>query len=90
MEPTKRSKNNTQLIWGAALILMGIGIFFRLPQVMPKLDAMGLSAFTIGFFRICLYLIGFILVGGGVRKWIQHFNPEEKSSGVKPSDNGDD
>jgi uncharacterized membrane protein HdeD (DUF308 family) len=90
MEPRKRSHNTTQLIWGAVLVLMGVAVFFRLPQVVPKLAEMGQSEFTIGFFRICLYIIGFILIGGGIRKWIQHFQPAEKSSGVSSSDNEDD
>ena len=90
MAPIKRPNNNIQLAWGAALILMGVAVFFRLPQVVPKLTEMGLPAFTIGFFRICLYIIGFVLVGGGVRKWILHFNQKETSSGVPRSDNGDE
>jgi hypothetical protein len=90
MEPTNRSKNNIQLIWGAALILVGISVFFRVPMVVPKLTAMGLSGATIGFFSVCLYIIGFVLVGGGVRKWIQHFRPEEKSSDANPSQNDDE
>jgi hypothetical protein len=90
VEPTKRSRNNIQLIWGAALILVGISVFFKVPLVVPKLEAMGLSGATIGFFSACLYIIGFILVGGGVRKWFLHFRPEEKSSEADPSENDDD
>jgi hypothetical protein len=89
MEPTKRSTNNIQLIWGAALILVGVSVFFKVPLVVPKLKAMALSEGTIGFFSVCLYIIGFILVGGGVRKWIQHFKPEDESSGANPSENDD-
>ena len=84
-----RRNNNYQLIWGAALILMGIAVFFRLPQVVPKLAAMGQSEVTIGFIRICFYIIGFILVGGGIRKVLLHFKAEEEASGDNPSDNED-
>ena len=90
MEPTKRSKNNIQLIWGAALILVGVSVFFKVPLVVPKLKTMGLSEGTIGFFSVCLYIIGFILVGGGVRKWFLHFKPEETFSEANPSENDDD
>jgi hypothetical protein len=90
MEPTKSSKSNIQLIWGAALILVGISVFFKVPLVVPKLKTMGLSHATIGFFSVCLYIIGFVLVGGGVRKWIQHFKPEEDASDANPSENDDD
>ncbi|MEJ2155765.1 MAG: hypothetical protein P8X96_10540 [Desulfobacteraceae bacterium] len=90
MAPRQHSKNNIQLFWGAALVLMGVAVFFRLQQVMPKLAEMGLSDFAIGFFRVCLYIIGFVLVGGGVRKWIQHFNPDKESSGNTRSDSSED
>lgn len=89
MEPTKRNSSNIQLIWGAALTLMGVAVFFRVPQVVSKLEDMGQSGFTITFFRICMYIIGIILVGGGVRKLIQHFKPEENTTGDSPSGHED-
>jgi len=90
MKPEKQSKISIQLIWGGALILMGVAVFFRVPQVMPKLAEMGQSATTIGFIRVCFYLMGFILVGGGLKKVINHYksvdheteqNPNDKNSG---------
>ena len=89
MEPTKRKNTNIQLIWGAALTLMGVAVFFKVPQVVPKLEAMGQSAFTITFFRICIYIMGLILIGGGIRKLIQHFKPEEDPSGDRPTGKDD-
>ncbi len=68
---------------------MGVAVFFKVPQVVPKLEEMGKSEFTITFFRICMYIMGIILVGGGVRKLIQHFKPEENASGDSPSGNED-
>jgi hypothetical protein len=82
----KQSKRNFQLIWAGALILMGVAVFFRIPQVMPKLAEMGQSATTIGFIRICFYILGFILVGGGLKKIVDHFKPEETKSGGDPND----
>lgn len=68
---------------------MGVAVFFKVPQVVPKLQEMGQSDFTITFFRICMYIMGVILVGGGVRKLIQHFKPDEDASGDSPSRNED-
>jgi hypothetical protein len=85
----KQSKRNVQLIWGGALILMGVAVFFRIPQVMPKLAEMGQSATTIGFIRICFYLLGFILVGGGVKKIMGQFKPDENKSDGNPNDDYD-
>ncbi len=67
---------------------MGVAVFFKVPQVVPKLEAMGQSGFAITFFRICIYTMGVILIGGGVRKLIQHFKPEEGTSAGSPP--GDD
>ena len=85
----KRNNNNFQLLWGVALVFMGVAVFFKVPQVVPRLETMGQSDFTIGFFRICIYIMGFILIGGGVRKLIQHFKPAENSTGDAPSSRND-
>ncbi len=69
-----------KLVWGAALILVGVAVFFRIPQVIPQLVQMGLSTTTVWFIRICFYLMGFILVGGGIKKFIQYINPEDPVS----------
>lgn len=75
------------MIWGCALILIGVAVFFRIPQVMPKLAEMGQSATTVGFIRICFYLMGIVLVGGGLKKIMNHLKPDENNSGTNP--NGD-
>lgn len=77
------------MIWGGALIFMGVAVFFRIPQVMPKLAEMGQSTTTIGFIRICFYLMGIILVGGGLKKIMGHLKPDENKSGKTPNDDHD-
>ncbi len=87
MREPGQSKGKTQLIWAGALILMGIAVFFRIPQVMPKLAEMGHSAATIGFIRVCFYIIGFLLIGGCVKKVIQHFKSNESDTTGDPNNN---
>ena len=72
MKANHSGKNSTRLIWGLALVIVGIAVFFRIPQVMPRLAEMGQSAATIGFIRVCFYLMGVILIGGGVKNMV-HF-----------------
>ena len=86
MNKTQPTKSNLQLIWGAALVVVGIAVFFRIPQVMPQLAQMGQSATTIGFIRICFYLMGILLVGGGTKKIIQHFRQQESRPEAAPAD----
>lgn len=63
-----REDARLQLIWGAALLLMGIGVFFRIPQVMPRVREIAQLAAVSGFVQFCFYFMGALLVGGGARK----------------------
>ena len=70
-------KNRFQLIWAAALILMGVGIFFRVPVVVEKMAGAFDTKAGLYFFRFSFYLIAVILIGGGIKK-IQKFWPLDK------------
>ena len=77
----KRPRKNTkiQLVWGAALTLAGIGVFFRIPQVMPQLETIEQFTDVMWFVRFCFYLMGAILIGGGLKKLYHHFQSAEKA-----------
>jgi hypothetical protein len=32
-----KQKSTLQLIWGILLLIAGVGVFFRIPQVMPEI-----------------------------------------------------
>ncbi len=63
-------KNTLQLIWGTLLVLAGIGVFFRIPQLMPKIKKIEQfsSYMFIYFIYFCFYLVGILLIVGGGRK----------------------
>lgn len=63
-----KDKITLQFIWGVALFLAGIGMFFRIPQLMPQIKAIPQFADVIGFIYFCLYLLGILLAGGGIKK----------------------
>ena len=63
-----KNKIYMQLVWGALLILAGVGVFFRIPQVMPQIKTIETFAAIIGFIYFCFYLIGVLLIAGGARK----------------------
>ncbi len=64
----------------------GAAVFFRIPQVMPQLAQMGQSAAAMGYIRICFYIMGILLVGGGARKIIQYFRQGESRPSAVPTD----
>lgn len=74
MNERQQTKRKMQLLWGVALTLVAIGVFVRIPQVLPKLAQMGQSATTVGFIKICFYIMGIILLGGGIKKIINYFH----------------
>lgn len=63
-----KSKIYIQLVWGALLLLAGVGVFFRIPQVMPQIKTIETFAAVIGFIYFCFYLLGVLLIAGGARK----------------------
>jgi hypothetical protein len=68
-----RSKTVTQIIWGVALVLAGAGVFFRIPQVMPKIEKIEWFSSSLFFVRFCFYLLGVLLIAGGSKKIYHHY-----------------
>ena len=72
-----------QVVWGVALVLAGIGVFFRIPQVMPRIKQIEQFSSIIGFIYFCFYLLGILLIVGGSKKIYDHYqktvdsDPEE-------------
>ena len=64
----EKNKTHFQLIWGILLLLAGVGVFFRIPQVMPQIKTIETFASIIGFIYFCFYLLGFLLILGGSKK----------------------
>jgi len=83
MDKTKRS--SVQLIWGIALVLAGVGMLFRIPQVMPQIQTIAHFAPVSPFIRFCFYFMALILIGGGLKKIRGHLMP---GSGDRHSHNG--
>jgi len=63
-------KNPRQFIWGILLVLAGAGVCYRIPQVIEKIEQISSVSW---FARICLYLMGIILIGSGSQKIFAHF-----------------
>ena len=77
----KKKPDVVQLVWGAALVLAGLGVFVRIPQVMPKIAS--IEHFSSGMFlvRLCFYLLGLMLIAGGGKKIYDHLWGGKSSNG---------
>ena len=73
------SKNTLQLIWGILLLLVGVGVFFRIPQVMPEIKKIAHFGPYIYFIYFCFYLLGVLLIAGGGKK-VYHYIQQSKQS----------
>ena len=74
------------MIWGIALVLAGIGVFYRIPQVMPKIERIEQFSSAMFYVRFCFYLWGVLLVCGGAKKIYDNY---PKSDGRNSGDNID-
>lgn len=72
-QPNRAPQSNLQFVYGIALVLAGMGVFYRIPQVMPKIESIQQFASTAWFIRFCFYVMGIILIGGGIKKILGHF-----------------
>ena len=72
-------KNTVQLIWGILLLFAGVGVFFRIPQVMPEIKKIEHFAPYMIFIYFCFYLLGILLIVGGGKK-VYHYIQQSKQS----------
>jgi hypothetical protein len=68
-----KNKATFQIIWGALLALMGIALIFRVPYVMERIVQIEYYASIKWLIRIILYIVAFMLIGGGTRKIYENY-----------------
>ena len=68
-----KKRSTVQFVWGIALTLAGIGMFYRIPQVMPKIEVMDQFSSLTVYIRFCFYFIGIVLICGGLKKVYDHY-----------------
>ena len=61
-------KKKLAFYYGILLIAVGLGVFYRIPQVMPKVAEIELFSQKLGLVKFCFYTLGTLLVlAGGIR-----------------------
>ena len=66
-----KNKESIQLLWGAALILMGIALFFAIPGKMSQIEKIGQFSNALPFIKFSFYFIAVFLILGGGKKILQ-------------------
>lgn len=78
MKKNDQPKNHMQLVWAVILMSTGVAVILEIPRKMSQLEQLWQSPAKIWAFKICFYLIAVMLVGGGIRKTIQYFQPNSQ------------
>ena len=75
-----KQKSTFQLIWGILLLIAGVGVFFRIPQLMPKIKEIEHFSPYIVFIYFCFYLLGILLIAGGGKKIYQYIQESKQEN----------
>ena len=70
------NRNRFQIAWGTLLTLAGVGVIYRIPQVIPRLKEIEqFSGKAIYLVYASSYLLAIFLLIGGIRKIIENVKP---------------
>ncbi len=69
-----------QKIWGVALLVAGICMFFAIPSKINEIQLTGgYSSGQVVFLQVCFYIISVVLTLGGSKKLYRNFVLKEES-----------
>jgi len=61
-------KKSFTFYYGIVLIAVGLGVFYRIPQVMPRVAAIDFFSEKLFIVKFCFYMLGTLLIlAGGIR-----------------------
>jgi hypothetical protein len=73
-----KNKIFIHFVWGLALVLAGIGVFYMIPQKMAQIEKIEQYSSALALIRFCFYLIGVLLIGGGSKKIYDNYKKIDK------------
>ncbi len=74
-------QNSVQVVWGIALMVMGVMVFFRIPEVMSDIETIETFSSSTGFIRFSFYFMAVMLTAGGGKKLINQFGKQHRGNG---------
>ncbi len=69
----KKIKRTISLIWGCILITIGICVFFKINHIIPEFQKNNYYFGSVSYIKFAFYLIGVILIGGGIKKIYNYY-----------------
>ncbi len=66
-------KKKFTFYYGIVLIAVGLGVFYRIPVVMPQVAAIEFFSNKLGLVTFCFYVLGFFLVAAGAIRIYNYF-----------------
>ncbi len=66
-------KKKFQLIYGIIIIIVGISVIYRVPQVMIKVEDIEAFSRSIVLVKFCFYLLGGLLLVAGIQKIYKNY-----------------
>ncbi len=71
-------KRTFTFYYGIVLIAVGIGVFMRIPEVMPQVATIEFFREKIAIVKFCFYLLGgFLILAGGIRVFKNYRTPKK-------------
>ena len=58
-------KKKIRFYYGIVLIAVGLGVFYRIPQVMPQIETIEFFKQKIILVKLCFYILGLFLILAG-------------------------
>jgi hypothetical protein len=55
-------KKKFNFYYGIVITLVGIAVFYRIPQVMPKIEVIEFFAQKLFIVKACFYILGILLI----------------------------
>jgi hypothetical protein len=66
-------KKKFQFYYGIVLLVVGLGVFYRIPQVMPQIETIEFFRQKLLIVKSCLYILGIMLVAVGLLRIAKNF-----------------
>ncbi|MDY6824451.1 MAG: hypothetical protein SWH68_11750 [Thermodesulfobacteriota bacterium] len=79
----QHKRSSFQTLWAGLLVVAGVGVFLRTFQQGSTLDSIAGDSTTAFFIHLCFYIMGILLIGGGVKKFLTLYR-QPASSKNKP------